>query len=268
MFLTLPNFFGSSRSVRLRSLEGRDESLFLEGWRSPIRLVTDLLGQVVVDLDGTEPSRERLTALTLGERDILLARLRQQELGDKIESIATCPQCGKRLDMDFSLTAFLSHFQPKMPRGVEPDEEGWFRLREPNHTFRPPTSADLEALEMETDLKPSQRRRWLAQRCIEPLPERGRSISRIERAMAKLSPQLTQELEAKCAECGAGFSVAFDLAGYVLREFEQLSRTLIQDIHLLARWYHWRLEEILSLPRQRRIQFVNALGTDLRGQTG
>jgi hypothetical protein len=86
--------------------------------------------------------------------------------------------------------------------------------------------------------------------------------------MWRLSPQLNQELDAKCAECGETFSVIFNLESFVIQKLRRAARTLYRDVHLLARWYHWREEEILALPRRRRVQYVEALQSDLRGETG
>jgi len=262
----LPDATGNARKISLRQLEGRDEVLVLAHSRPGAPLVTDLLAQVIVALDETTPAREQVATLTLGERDILLAHIRQENFGDQLQSTSTCPRCHEQLDIDFSLEAFLIHYRPRLPRGVEPQENGWFRFANHNVSFRLPTGTDMEEMEQQAGLTYEQRRRWLIARCVSPTHVSARLLARIERAMWHLSPQLIQELGAQCAMCGANFSVTFNMESFVLRELRLAARTLYQDVHLLARWYHWREAEILSLPRQRRIRYVDELMSDLRGQ--
>jgi hypothetical protein len=249
----------------LRPLNGRDEVLVLAHPRSRASLVTDLLAQVIVALDATPLAREQIATLTLGERDVLLARLRQENFGDQVESAAPCPQCRERLDMDFSLEGLLAHNRPQSMRGVVSHEDGWLSLANHAVTFRLPTMADLEAMEQQAELTTKEQRQWLIAQCVRPTPVPARLFARIEHAMWRLSPQLSQELRAQCAVCGMTFTAAFDVESFVLREIWLAARTLYRDVHQLARWYHWREDEILALPRQRRMQYVAELRSDLRG---
>ena len=139
------------------------------------------------------------------------------------------------------------------------------RLTNDRITFRLPTGADLEATEQQVGLTTEEQRQWLIAQCVHPTPAQARLVPRIERAMWRLSPQLSQELEARCAMCGTTFTATFDVETFVLREIRLAARTVYRDVHLLARWYHWREEEILALPRQRRMQYVAELRSDLRG---
>ena len=249
----------------MRPLNGRDEVLVLAHPRSRASLVTDLLAQVIVALDATPLAREQIATLTLGERDVLLARLRQENFGDQVESAAPCPQCRERLDMDFSLEGLLAHNRPQSMRGVVSHEDGWLSLANHAVTFRLPTMADLEAMEQQAELTTKEQRQWLIAQCVRPTPVPARLFARIEHAMWRLSPQLSQELRAQCAVCGMTFTAAFDVESFVLREIWLAARTLYRDVHQLARWYHWREDEILALPRQRRMQYVAELRSDLRG---
>jgi hypothetical protein len=265
MRCVLIDAWGKKRDISLRPLEGRDEALILTHPRSKASLVADLLTQVTIAPDATPLAREQIATLTLGERDVLLARLRQENFGDQVESNATCPQCCERLDMDFSLEALLAHHLPQSTRGVLLQEDGWLSLANHVITFRLPTIADLEVMEQQAGLTTKEQQQWLITQCVRPMPVPARLCARIERAMWRLSPQLSQELRAQCAVCGITFTAAFDVESFVLREIRLAARTLYRDVHLLARWYHWREEEILALPRQRRMQYVAELRSDLQG---
>lgn len=74
--------------------------------------------------------------------------------------------------------------------------------------------------------------------------------------MEKLAPPFSGEIEGQCPECGARVNFWFDVAAYVLRELRFDAELLYEDIHQLAMRYHWSEQEILNLPRQRRMQYV------------
>ena len=74
--------------------------------------------------------------------------------------------------------------------------------------------------------------------------------------MEWLAPPLSGEINGQCPECGARVSFWFDVQSYVQRELYFDAEFLYEDVHQLATRYHWSEEKILSLPRQRRMQYV------------
>jgi hypothetical protein len=222
------------------------------------------LPELVVDIDGKRPSLEDIGGLNLCERDVLLARIRQETFGDRVESTVKCPGCGERLDVDFSLEAFVEHQKPRRSPRIEIKEGGWFQLSGDSTVFRLPTVGDLEAVEPERIAPGAGAVRALVARCVRSADGSSRFLARIERAAWKLAPQLSAELRADCAVCGQVLFVAFEVMSFVLREIQHAAARLYRDVHLLARWYHWREAEILDLPRRRRVEYVDALLADLR----
>ena len=76
--------------------------------------------------------------------------------------------------------------------------------------------------------------------------------------MEALAPNLSQNLEGICPECGARVSVFFSPRRYCLRELRERAAFVYQDVDLLARRYHWSESEILALPCIRRMNYVEA----------
>ena len=51
----------------------------------------------------------------------------------------------------------------------------------------------------------------------------------------------------------------FDVLPFVLRELRDHADSVFEDVHLLAMYYKWPEEDILALPRSRRLRYGAAL---------
>lgn len=79
--------------------------------------------------------------LPVSDIDTFILRLRQALLGNRVIAEITCTNesCGERVDLSFSVDAYLAHHEPRRGRSrkrglrVEPfgDEPGWFVLHAP-----------------------------------------------------------------------------------------------------------------------------------------
>jgi hypothetical protein len=81
--------------------------------------------------------------------------------------------------------------------------------------------------------------------------------------MAERDPQAELTLNLSCPECGHDFSALFDTASYFFQELAGRTRYLYQEVHLLAFYHHWSEAEIMSMPSQRRRQYLEILGETL-----
>jgi hypothetical protein len=199
--------------------------------------------------------------LTVTDLEVLLLRLRQMVFGDLVRTDVACPvvACGRRIDVSFRIEDYLDHHRPRRARGVEVAEEpGWFRLRDNDITFRLPSAADQAAIAGLAEPK-----RELIRRCIRPTPLSARWIERVERAMEALAPSLS-EIQGECLECHTVIDMHFDVQRFVLRELRDQAEFIYQDIHLLARYYHWPEEKILALPTHRRSRYADMLAQERR----
>ena len=77
----------------------------------------------------------------------------------------------------------------------------------------------------------------------------------LEAAIEEMAPEVALEALAACPECGATTAVAID--PYLTL---QLAGGEIHDeVHVLARSYHWAEADILALPRERRKRYLRLI---------
>ncbi len=99
----------------------------------------------------------------------------------------------------------------------------------------------------------------LIQRCIRPAGIPARLVKRVETAMETLAPSLSDNLQGQCLECSMTIDMYFDIQQFVLSELRNQATFIYEDVHLLAKHYHWTQAEILSLPRSRRTRYTEML---------
>ncbi|HEV2956313.1 MAG TPA: hypothetical protein VGX95_09350 [Xanthobacteraceae bacterium] len=241
--------------VMLRQPAGREDLVLLEAPTAGVSAAVALLGAIARGSDGRALD---WAALPASDVDAAILRVRQMTLGDAVRADARCPAqaCGKTIEIAFTIGDFLTHHAPRRPRLVEPvgAQEGWYRLVDTPVTFRIPTGGDLMA-----QAGVSQAARELIRRCVRPHDLRGPLLARVERALEAMAPNLTSDLRARCPECGAAVALHFDAREFALRELHAQAAFIYEDMHLLARQYHWSESEILALPRDRRLQYVEML---------
>ena len=271
----------SQRSVALRHPTGSEDLLLREVVGDDTAVALALAERLARPTTG--PTLD-WSALTISDLDVLILRLRQVVIGDRLTADIGCQAagCGERIDISFGIDDYLMHHEPK-GRGpqrawkVEPaGEPGWFRLidapgvvktarkgaaaqsDESGHTadgsspvlFRLPTVADQLALPGCRD--PAEE---LARRCIRPWQTPSRLRRRLETAMEAMAPYLAGDLRGSCPKCGSDVVVYFDARQFCLRELRDRAAFIYQEIDLLARRYHWSEADILAMPRVRRANY-------------
>ena len=248
---TIPLRFAGAEQARLRELTGRDE--FAVGGlntANAIQLLTSLIDTASVP----EANQIHAVDLVAADRDRLLAAVYSEAFGDRIESTLTCARCDQPFDLFFSLKRLLSLM--KEPSAGEWKALGDGRFEAANGlTFRLPKGADELAI---VGLAPEEIESWLLDRCTEggEWPE-GRIA--FEQLLEEVAPLLSLELLAPCAECKHVHTVQFDIQSYVLGAILAERRRLLAEINRIASAYSWSLDEILSLTRSDRRQFVELI---------
>ena len=244
----------SGLEVVLRQPAGVEDLLLLETPGYDTDLALALVTRLASRSDGTPTEWGTLTVTDL---DALLLRLRQLVFGDVIRAdvLCTVKDCGARIDVSFRITDYLAHHTPHAPRGVEAaPEAGWFRVQGQEIMFRLPSGLDQAAVAgME------QPERELIRRCVRPAELPARWLRRVERAMEALAPSLSHALQGSCPQCRTKADIYFEVQRFVLQELRDQAAFLYEDVHLLARHYHWAEEKILALPRYRRVQYADRL---------
>jgi len=243
----------SGLALVVRQPTGEDD-LNLREARLPVRaLARTLAGRLAITGEGLPLEAD---SLCITDLQALLMRIRQALAGDVIVAEVRCRAggCGARVDISFHVSEYLQSALPRMPRGVARGEGGWFLLRDGAARFRLPNGADLAAVESQP--KPDLE---LMRRCSEPAELPAPVRRRIEKAMESLAPPLSRPLAGTCPECGKTVEAFFDVEEYVVRELRQRAAAIYQDVHLLAFHYKWSEAQILALPYQRRMEYVELL---------
>jgi hypothetical protein len=233
---------------------GVEDLLLLEAPALDARFAMMLLDRLVRTHDDVAVDWARLTVTDF---EALLLLLRRASLGDIVRAETNCGAtgCGARMDVSFRIEEYMASHSPRIPRGVDTSEgDGWLRVTGQGVRFRLPSAADLMAVDSET--RPD---RELLRRCVEPATVAAHMRRRIESAMETLAPRFSRTLSGECPECHARMDFYFDVQEFVLGELRAQVSSIYQEVHLLALYYKWPEVTILSLPRNRRIHYANAL---------
>jgi hypothetical protein len=83
-------------------------------------------------------------------------------------------------------------------------------------------------------------------------------VARIETALEQAAPELAQQLQLACPECGEQHQVQLDWYRGIHKPVDEL----LDQVHRLAANYHWSEQEILALPKQRRAAYLRRLDRD------
>ncbi len=212
-----------------------------------------------------ETPPDELARLRIGRRDRLLLELRERTLGPQLVSVAACPACGERLEVELAVRDLLvdqSEDDPShSPLSVTAD--GW-EVR-----FRLPHSLDLMALAGSAE--PAEARRCLLAACLlesrspegEDTPVEalsGAVLQAVADAMAEADPQADLELALTCPACSHVWLSLFDIVSFFWTEIDARARVLLHEVHVLASAYNWREADILALSPWRRRAYLEMVG--------
>ena len=84
---------------------------------------------------------------------------------------------------------------------------------------------------------------------------RGKILARLETREAAGELLLTLD----CPECGHGWAERFDVGGWLWERIEAAGCAIIGEVAVLARAFGWTEREILSLPRRRRLAYLERI---------
>lgn len=131
-------------------------------------------------------------------------------------------------------------------------------------TVRTPIGADQEAI---SGLDEAAALLALVKRCVvavdgvptdaAPLLTEA-DLEAVDAALQTMSPETAREIAAVCPDCGADCVAVFDLAELALSRLADP----ILDVHTLAAAYNWSEQEILDLPRERRLRYLHLIDRD------
>jgi hypothetical protein len=92
-----------------------------------------------------------------------------------------------------------------------------------------------------------------------------RVVDQLCDALSALDRQAEIELDLVCPACGCASSALLDASAYLGAELEQRLSQLFGQIHALASAYHWNEHEILALPTDRRLRYLELIAAQGAG---
>lgn len=202
-----------------------------------------------------------LMSLSIGQRDAHLLTLRELTFGSQLQGFVKCPHCSEPLEFSFN-TADV-RVTPSM-ENLQLDYS--FTIEEFEVKFRLPNSQDLAAIISYQDI---DRTSYLAQRCLiqatkdetpiasDQLP--ATVITQLANQILAHDPQAEILIGMSCAACGHNWETLFDILAFFWTELSTQAQRLLQEVHLLARFYGWRETDILSMSAARRQMYLSLI---------
>lgn len=230
------------------------EAEILELWerglaRHPIDRALLLCAWARPDLPSSQ-----LPDLSLGAINRALLRLRETCFGSRISAYVDCEHCGERMEITLDTGQLLEDVNEK-------DTPAEFEIS--NHRFRVPCSRDLATIALERDIKEASVK--LLEQCCLSHPDNtdlgfSSIVAEVETIMANLDPEANINLALTCEDCGESLLADFNIGALLWDEIDALARSLLAEVHSLARAYGWTESEILALSPQRRATYLGMVG--------
>ncbi len=202
----------------------------------------------------------QLAELSVGQRDAGLLQLRSLTFGPKLNSMTSCPEC--QCQLEFGLSVADIQFSKPV---VELAEEGTaavydFVQEDYQIKFRLPNSYDLGAIAPVSDIAASSAQ--LLSRCLVAAQYKGEAVDiealpgsvrmQISEQMIEHDPQAEVLMPLVCPDCDHSWQSLFDIVSFFWAELTNLAKQLLQEVHILARFYGWRESDILAMSGVRR----------------
>ena len=197
---------------------------------------------------------DQLAGLPIGERNRRLMLLRQALFGNALNSVAGCPACQERLELNLNLSDLLA--VPALEVSKHLSLEGY------ELEFRLPCSQDLLGLPEGVEAA----RRGLMEHIVLTAQYQGQAVrlsqlpdhvvAALGEALSQADPLALTEIEMACPKCGHRFSALFDIVSFLWRELEHWAMRTLGEVHRLATAYGWRESDILALSPLRRQMYL------------
>jgi hypothetical protein len=205
-------------------------------------------------------SRQQISELSIGDRNLQLARLHALTFGPWLNGFAACPACGARLEFRLSMVSLMAQIESQLMANPLAWTAGNVALR-----LRPVDSNDLLAATSVPDA--GQAQELLLARCLQlPAPAQGTNATppAIDaRDVREKFNQVNRATEvmctAECPECSSRQMLDLDLARFLWLEIKNAALRLLREIHELASAYGWSEQSIAEMSTQRRYAYMEML---------
>lgn len=108
---------GHHKEIQIRELTGEEEALILSAADKPQayrRILNDIIASCIYEEIPLAKRKEIVASLKQVDRDYLMVQIRILSFGDDYEMTGKCPECGREIDISFSLEKELKVIEPKI----------------------------------------------------------------------------------------------------------------------------------------------------------
>lgn len=238
-------------SKTMRPLAGE---LLLAVWEegTPEHDLGRALTMLATAVPGTD--RERLGAVPVAERNLLLLRLHELTFGPLLSVFGACSACG----VQFEFTVPAAEMTARVA-GQSPADRVTWREEGRHYRMRAVTTDDLLATLGVPETSAAQD--LLLARCLEVSPPSGRGTA--SPAVLQRFEQLNAPSELSCSidcpGCSSRELLDLDMARFLWMEIRNAARRLLGEIHQLASAYGWSERAIAEMGAGRRAAYLEML---------
>jgi hypothetical protein len=189
-------------------------------------------------------------AMAAGERVAGLLAIAAATGGDALDAIPACAACGERLDVALPVAGLLA---------LHASAAGGGEVTAGAATLRRATGADQAAWWAAGWRDEDQALRgMLATLLVAPAGEGTMEVdlARVDEALAEADPLVAFRVRFACPACGSAQPCPVDLQELALAVLRRAQYELIEDVHRLARAYHWTEDAVAALPPWRRARYL------------
>lgn len=257
------------REFAFRPVSGEVELAIIESKKHQAGLpqqVTSVLLTALEQLGGQPPMLEEVRQLAVGDRQFLMRRLLLELEIDKLWLKAPCNVCGELFDLQINISKLpvkeaddgfpftsadtsIGRVELRLPSGVDQEWVALNNHRSEDHTIRELMRRCITMIDADNDTAPVAETfaRFTAD-----------DLTAIEASLETAAPEITNEITTNCPDCNARNRVYID-PYYCL----DMDGDLLDEIHTLAKTYHWSEEIILKLSSSRRRRYRDLIEREL-----
>ena len=204
-----------------------------------------------------------MEALSIGDRDARLFRLRQMMFGSRFQNSAVCPQCGERMEWEMHINDLEMLPEPT----VKKPEEHVLETSKYIVRFRLPNSRDVLEM-MEAGPNGSDPSELLEKCTMEIKTKKGNRkvkkfpatlVDTLASQMEKLEPAADIRMNITCPHCEFHWEAPFDIMSYLWTEIDHWAFRTLQEVGTLATAFGWTEQDILNMDAGRRQLYIEMI---------
>ena len=198
---------------------------------------------------------DQFAFLPLGLVNTDLLKMRAALFGQRVDVQLTCSHCHELLEIPLHLEELLARAEEQnIPAEIE--VAGFH--------FRLPASCDLAAVAGSRD--PQSAALGILEGCCLQMPDGERNAAEVlalaDAEFKKADPMADLSFDVVCPACKAHTDAFFDPGALLWQEVQAYARSLLAQVHSLARAYGWTESDVLALSPQRRKVYLDMVCGD------